>query len=704
MARDHRYDVLFEPVRIGPKILRNRFVQVPQCTGFGSEKPGAQARHRAIKAEGGWAAVCTEYCSIGPESDYTPSVSARLWDDDDVRNLAPMCAEVHAFGSLAGVELWHGGVEVSPSETRMVPRAPTQVPSDGLHYSRPLTYPREMDRADIREVQQLYVAAARRAMQAGFDIIYVYGADSYLPIQFLSTYYNKRTDEYGGSLENRARFWIETLELVREVAGDSCAIAARLAVEGLGAKGVGLDEGLAFVELADHLVDLWDVKVGSRPNVGDTTSSRFAGENWQAKWTSQVKAHTVKPVVGVGRITSPDTMVKIIESGQWDLIGAARPSIADPFLPRKIEEGRLDEIRECVGNNICTLRANWGQQIACTQNATAGEEYRRGWHPERFAKADNADRDVLVVGAGPAGMECAIVLARRGMRRVHLVDAAPALGGHLLAVARLPGLGEWARIVNYRQIQLDKLRNVEVILRTRLDAAAVREYGAEIVVIATGARWATDGLNHVTNASIPGAEGKHVLAPENVLDDPDQAGEHVLVYDAEGYFMGAGLAELLAARGRHVTLASPHGAVSPMSDLLHEGIELRQHLRRDCGVALKPQTRLVAIQNDNCVLRDENESEFQLSVDTVVLVTMRIPNDSLLRELRSDSEALTRERIEGAFGIGDCVAPRLLADCIFDGHRLGREIDSAQPGTPLPFLRERCLAPVKEPADQLYTA
>ena len=259
MPRDPRFDILFEPVRIGPKVLRNRFYQVPHCTGFGTDRPGAQARFRATKAEGGWAAVCTELCSIHPETDRAPRPVARLWDDDDARNLALLCDEAHEHGALAGVELWHGGPTTEGSASREVPGAPSQIPSD----MNPLSYPRSLDRAGIRELERMYTAAARRARDAGFDIVYVYGAHSFLPLQFLSSFYNKRTDEYGGALANRARFWLETLELVRAAVGEECAIAARLAVDARGPHGIELDEGLEFVRLADHLVDLWDVNIGS---------------------------------------------------------------------------------------------------------------------------------------------------------------------------------------------------------------------------------------------------------------------------------------------------------------------------------------------------------------------------------------------------------------------------------------------------------
>src|SRR5919202_5446952 len=406
-----------------------------------------------MKAEGGWAAVNTEYCAVSPDSDETPFISARLWDDCDLRALSIMCEEVHAHGALAGVELHHSGVHCPRGEYRLPALAPSQLASDYL-----LVVPKAMERADIRRVQADWARAALRARDAGFDIVYVYGAHSYLPMQFLSPYYNKRTDEYGGSLENRARFWIETLDLVREAVGDDCAIASRTAVAAGGPYGVELEEGLAFVGLADHLVDLWDVNVGSALEWSkDSGASSFFQGGWQLDAQGRVREMTAKPIVGVGRFTNPDTMADAIRSGALDVIGAARPSIADPFLPRKIEEGRFDEIRECIGCNVCIARALYHHQIVCTQNATAGEEFRRGWHPERFEQAAIADRDVLVVGAGAAGMECAIVLGKRGLRRVHLVEAEAELGGCLRWITRLPGLGEWARVVNWRKIQLAKL-------------------------------------------------------------------------------------------------------------------------------------------------------------------------------------------------------------------------------------------------------
>ena len=696
MARDPRHDVLFEPVRIGPKTLRNRFYQVPHCTGFGVQKPRGQAGHRAMKAEGGWAAACTEYCAVSPDSDETPFISARMWDDGDLRALAVMCDEVHAHGALAGVELHHSGAHCPRREWRLPALAPSQVASDYL-----LVVPKAMEKSDIRRIASDWRDAAVRAREAGFDIVYVYGAHSYLPMQFLSPFYNKRTDEYGGSLENRARFWLETLELVREAVGDDCAIASRIAVDALGPYGVELEEGLAFIRLADHLVDLWDVNVGSALEWSkDSGASSFFAEGWQVEHTRRVREATAKPILGVGRFTSPDAMAAVIRSGVWDVIGAARPSIADPFLPAKVEAGRYGEIRECIGCNICITKADPGGNVGCTQNATAGEEYRRGWHPERFERAENADRDVLVVGAGPAGMECAIVLGKRGFRRVHLVDAEKEIGGITRWVPRLPRRGEWARLLNWRRIQLEKLSNVEVITGTRLDAGDVREYGAELVVVATGAHWAGDGINPATHEPIDGADAglAHVLTPEQImLEAKRPPGERVVVYDGEGYYMAPALAELLAREGHAVELVTCLGEIAPFTYETLEQKLLRRALH-DAGVVMHEHVVLDRIAAGSVTGVDEFGEAVAFEADAVVLVTQRVSNEALYLELAERPDELEAEGIEAVYRIGDCVAPQLIADAIFDGHRLAREIDSDDPATPLPYLRERPETPVPAPS------
>ena len=684
---DPNHEILFEPVRIGPKTLRNRFYQVPHCSGFGTEKPWTQAAHRGVKAEGGWAAVSTEYAPFSPDSDEAPLIAARFWDEDDMRALRLMTDAAHEHGALAGLELYHGGAHTANNQTRVPAVAPSQLASDLEAH----VVPKEMEAGDIERVQRAWAEGAVRGRDCGFDIVYVYGAHAYLPMQFLSPFYNRRTDGYGGALKDRARFWLETLEAVRDAVGTDCAIATRIAVDALGPAGIHLDEALEFVNLADDLVDLWDVNVGSIALWSkDSGTSRYFEEGYQLEWTGGIREATAKPIVGVGRLTSPDRMASILRSGAWDLIGAARPSIADPFLPKKIAEGRTDEIRECTGSNVCIMKVDGFGHLGCIQNATAGEEHRRGWHPERFSVASNAEKSVLVVGAGPAGMECAVTLGRRGFDAVHLVEASDEIGGRMRWVRRLPTLGDWGRIVDHRRVMLSKLRNVEVVTGRRLSAEDVRDYGAQIVIVATGSRWSGEGVQSSTHEPIDGASASlpHVLVPEQVMEGKRPAGSRVVVYDAEGYFVGSGIAELLAKEGFAVDLVTSLDVVSPISDLTLEGPMLRQHLH-GAGVTMHRGVTILAIEPGRVSGEDEFEEPWATDTDGVVLVTQQVSDDALYRELVGDRSALDAAGIESVYRIGDCVAPRMISEAIFDGHRMAREIDGPDPAVALAFDRER---------------
>ncbi|MGB3314207.1 MAG: NAD-binding protein, partial [Albidovulum sp.] len=413
MTDADRYAVLFEPVRIGPVTARNRFYQVPHCNGLGHLRPRAEAAMRGMKAEGGWGVVSTQETEIHPSSDLSPYPEQRLWDERDIPALRLMTDAVHAHGSLAAIELAHNGSH----SANHLSRAPILAPSD---ISLDIAYPKQargMDKADIRALRQWHRKAALRARDAGFDIIYVYaGHRMTLPHQFLLPDLNQRSDEYGGSLENRVRLMRELLEDTREAVGDTCAVALRFAVDEMrGPDGMqAAEEGRAVVEMLAELPDLWDVNISDWSE--DSVTTRFQPQDgYQNDVIRFVKTVTTKPVVAVGRLTSPDLMCSMIRQGITDFIGAARPSIADPFLPEKIRQGRVDQVRECIGCNICVSSDNLGIPIRCTQNPTMGEEWRRGWHPERIAPVRGAE-EALVIGGGPAGLECAMQLARRGCR------------------------------------------------------------------------------------------------------------------------------------------------------------------------------------------------------------------------------------------------------------------------------------------------
>ena len=668
-----QYDVLFDPVKIGPVTTPNRFYQVPHCTGMGHRYPQSEAHLRGVKAEGGWGVVSTQEVEIHPTSDLTPANEGRLWDAQDVPALRLVTEAVHAHGSLAAIQLAHNGLHSANRYTRVAPLAPTGAIVDG---DDPVQA-RMMDKADIAAFRAWHVAAAKRAKDAGFDIIYAYaGHDMTLLHHFLLARHNQRTDEYGGSFQNRLRLFREVIEDTKEAVGDTCAVAVRLAVDELmGPNGMQHDgEARDIIEALAEEPDLWDVNLSNWSN--DSQTSRFSEEGFQEKYTSFVKSVTTKPVVGVGRYTSPDTMVRLIKKGQLDLIGAARPSIADPFLPNKIKSGEIETIRECIGCNICVMGDNTSNPMRCTQNPTVAEEWRRGWHPEIIPKLPDPE-PVLIVGGGPAGMEAARALSQRGTD-VMLAEAGKTWGGRVTAEAALPGLAAWGRVRDTRLWQLQQVPNVELYLESPLTAKDLLEYGTAHIALSTGSTWRRDGTGRANRLPLPFLDAGRVLTPDDLMTQGASAVTSdgpVIIFDDDLFYMGSVLAELLANAGKEVVFVTPAPIVAPWSERTLEQERIQRRLI-ERNVRIIPLSNIKGMSQETatlgCVYSDK---ELQVACGNLVLVTSRTPNDQLWHDLNAVQDQWADAGIKTVTRIGDCLAPSLIAMAVYSGHDYARTIE-----------------------------
>lgn len=683
MTRDPRYDVLFEKVRIGPLAAKNRFYQVPHCNGGGYRDPSAVAAMRGVKAEGGWGVIFTEQCEMHHTSEIAPFIELRLWEDKDIPMLAKMAERMKEHGALAGIQLAYSGINGPNLYSKEVPLAPSAMPI--RTFTNDPVNARAMDKQDIKNLRRWFVNAFKRSKLAGFDLICLYGAHGFGIFQhFLSRATNHRTDEYGGSLENRARFVREVIEDAHNEVGDTMGISLRLSLdEMIGDVGFENAEVREFVEMHKDLPDLWDLAHGAWEDCSGP--SRFKEEAAQQELVQGIKELTSKPIVGVGRFTSPDEMVKQINKGILDFIGCARPSIADPFLPKKIEEGRIDDIRECIGCNICITGDMTMSISRCTQNPTFMEEWRKGWHPENMNEK-GASENVLIVGAGPAGLEAARALGVRGYN-VAIAEAGTELGGRVARESKLPGLAAWGRVKDYREYQLSQMANVETYFDSELSAEEILDFGFENVAIATGAKWRRDGVarQHVMPMKIN--EGMPIYTPDDLMDGTVPTGR-IVIYDDDHYYMGGVLAELLVQKGADVTLVTPSAFVSDWTNNTLEQATIHKRLA-EMGVDIQLNRGVQSIDEDhvvtNCTYTNRTT---ELYADAVVLVTSRTADDHIWRALQAAEPSWSDAKIKSIKVIGDAEAPGPIAWATYAGHNYARMLDMPDIGDDLPFRRE----------------
>ena len=681
--RDPRYDILFEPMDIGPVTSKNRFYQVPHCNGGGYRDPSAAAEMRGIKSQGGWGVVFTEQCEMHHTSEITPFIELRLWEDKDIPMLRKMSDKMKEHGALAGIQLAYSGINGPNLYSKEVPLAVSAAPI--RTFTNDPVQARSLDKSDIRDLRRWFVNAAKRSKDADFDLICLYGAHGFGIFQhFLSRATNQRSDEYGGPLENRARFVNEVISEMKDAVGDTMGITLRVSLdETIGDLGFSNAEVRDFIEMNRDLPDLWDLAQGTWEDCSGP--SRFKGEAAQEQLVHGIHELTNKPIVGVGRFTSPDVMAKMIKSGTLDFIGCARPSIADPFLPKKIEEGRIEDIRECIGCNICITGDMTMSISRCTQNPTFMEEWRKGWHPEQM-NAKGGSENVLVVGSGPAGLEAARALSERGYD-VAIAEAGTEIGGRVTRERQLPGLSAWGRVVDYREYQISQKPNVETYFDSELDADSILEFGFENVCIATGAKWRADGVSRQHVVPMPMDSAMPIYTPDDIMAGNKPSGK-VVIYDDDHYYMGGVLAELLVSEGCDVTIITPSAYLSDWTVNTLEQHAIHKKLAK-MGVNIVLNRGVTQVGNghvaSDCVYTGITQD---YACDAVVVVASKLENNGVYNALKAREANWADVGIKSVKLIGDANAPGPIAWATYAGHRYARELDGEDIGDALPFRRE----------------
>lgn len=654
-------DVLWQPVRIGHVQARNRIYLPAHQPSFAPAEYGA---YLAERARGGVGLIVTHGFHVHPASARAGvSPWEPAWADAVRKFVSPPKAE----GVPVFVQITHMGA----SGTRRTDDialwgsvlAPSAIPSP-VHRAMP----KAMEEEDIREVIAGFAATAANVQAGGGDGVEIHGSHGYLLSNFLSPWWNRRHDAWGGDTERRARLALEIGRAVRQRCGRDFAVGIKLSLdEYLGDAATNPGETSAIVRIFER-EKLFDYVCLSHTDyhsnhklVPPASSGETAPLAANARQVREALGGRI-PLLIQGSVRELNTAAQIVERGQSDLVGLVRAHIADPEIVKKAREGRAGEIRRCVGaNQGCWRRL--GVNMSCTVNPAAGREQTFG---VAVLKPAAQARKVLVIGGGPAGLKAADTAASRG-HQVTLWERGARLGGQVRQAAQLPDYGSWNFLVDDLLASIGR-RNVNIKLNKEATADAVVAFGAHEVIVATGARWQTSGFStfRPDRDAIPRVATAHVIDPLSALADPASCGARVLIVDDNGDYLPLGLARLLAAAGKQVTVVTSDALPGRKMEATLDWPWLMPRVV-EAGVQLRTSTCVERIGQGEVDLRSTLAGGTErMAADTVVLSMMRESDDGLYHQLKARGVSVRR--------IGDCVAPREVDDAVLEGFREGHAV------------------------------
>lgn len=673
-----RFPRLFSELPLRGQTLKNRIVFPPTCPSWVSDPQSARFNDLAApyyeeRASGGVGLMIIGGTHVHRSSIAAPLAQPGLWDDSQIEGFAKVAEAVHRHGAKLAVQLRHTGVRGFPAykqdpsydrDATWYTMAPSQVPLGEFPGGHT---PKELSGEEIEEILDCHASAARRAIEAGLDGVEFHLSHGYLSWQFLSPLYNKRTDEWGGSYHGQLKFSLEALRRMRSAIGPDAFLGFRINSTSLWPGDLEETDVQQIVPdlQAGADVDFVDVSVGVHHQFIHAPM-HFEG-GWERRYAAGIRAVSTTPVFAVGRITTPEVAEELLESGAADAIGVARQLFADPDWALKIAEGRSDDIRKCVAANHCWKSVSKGQRVQCVYNPTVGRE--RHWGKAVPLETSDPKR-IVVVGAGPAGLEFARIAARRG-HQVSLYEKEDEPGGHVRLQSLLPGRGTYREIAHWLEAQA---RKAGAAIHTGAEvtgeslAALCQQASAGQVVIATGSRVCRDGFQGWTGAALPGASRARCVGWDEVLTGRAPLTGDVLVLDDQADLIGPLIAVHAARAGADsVRLVTrwPMVASETVADAYFEWIMPQVY---ESGVQLYVDHFVAGLAESSATLYNIYlpGRTFEVPADMVVMATARQSVNSLADAARQAGLPVTV--------IGDAVAPRGTFEAVYEGHRHGRDV------------------------------
>jgi len=640
---------LFSPIKLGPKTVKNRIMSPGHLTGLAVDNKITDRliAYHVARAKGGLGIIVTASTSVHPSYDLFRGSGMHIYNHDDsiIPQLQKLADAVHEYDTVILEQISHGGAAGVSG-----PMLPLLSPSTDI-YETKCEMTRAMEKDEIKEIVQSFGQAARRAQAGDMDGVEILNAYGNLIPQFMTPLSNRRTDEYGGSLENRLRFPLEIIDCVRENTGSDFIVGMRISGDELVEGGLTLEDMKEITPLLAARLDYINVSYSSHVELmseGIQITPMALPLGAFVYLAAGIKEVVDIPVIAVGRINDPVQAEKILADGYADMVAMARALICDPELPNKAREGRTEDIRTCIAcNQACAGHVNVGKSITCVQYPVTGQEME--W--STVTPAQNRKK-VVVVGGGPAGMEAAWAAARRG-HQVVLYEKGEQLGGQVLIAAKAPfraDVGDVARNLG-RQLEQEQ---VTVKLSTEATADTVLAENPDVVIAATGS---TPFI-----PPIAGVDGASVVTDWDVLQEKVALGQKVVVLDGEGGQRSCSVAEFLADKGKEVTIISKQFQVGAHLITPDDSLVLQRLLQKK--VALRPLTWVREIRDGEIVsYHTLTKEEEAIPADNVVLAMGGQSDYDLYRALKG--------KVKELYAIGDCQGPRGLEPATYEGFSVG---------------------------------